>query len=65
MNRTIERPATARLHCAPGGNFGSVYVSQNESSSRGWSDAKADAVGVLVVFAALVLGAIYFISGGA
>lgn len=37
---------------------------QKDSPSRGWSDTKADAVGVLVIFAALLLGAVYFVSGG-
>ena len=29
-----------------------------------WSDRKADTVGVLVIFLALVLAAVHFISGG-
>lgn len=37
---------------------------QKDSPSRGWSDTKADAVAVLVIFAALLLGAVYFVSGG-
>jgi len=40
-------------------------VSESATPNRGWSDRKADAVAVLVIFTALVLGAIYFISGGA
>ncbi|NJN53173.1 MAG: hypothetical protein HC809_16875 [Gammaproteobacteria bacterium] len=31
-------------------------------TSGQWSDAKADAVGAVVVFVALVLAAVYFIS---
>lgn len=40
-------------------------MSQNGTSDGRWSDAKADAVGVFVIFVALLLGAVYFISGGA
>jgi len=29
-----------------------------------WSDRKADTVGVLVIFTAMVLAAVHFISGG-
>ena len=31
---------------------------------RHWSDRKADTVGVLVIFTAMVLAAVHFISGG-
>ena len=35
-----------------------------DSPAKGWSDKKADAVGLLVIFTALVLAAVHFISGG-
>lgn len=35
-----------------------------EAKPKHWSDRKADTVGVLVIFLALVLAAIHFISGG-
>ena len=35
-----------------------------DAKPKRWSDRKADTVGVLVIFLALVLAAVYFISGG-
>jgi hypothetical protein len=40
-----------------------VFVSESSSSKPHWSDRKADTVATLVVFVALVLAAVYFISG--
>jgi hypothetical protein len=39
-------------------------VSDTKPSQSGWSDRKADTVAVLVIFTALLLGAVYFISSG-
>lgn len=47
-----------------------VSESENPATSptpeptKHWSDRKADTVGVLVIFAAVVLAALHFISGG-
>jgi hypothetical protein len=38
-------------------------ATEDEKPKR-WSDRKADTVGVLVIFLALVLAAVHFISGG-
>jgi hypothetical protein len=40
-------------------------VTEQRGTHARWSDRKADTVAVLVIFAALLLGAIYFASGGA
>lgn len=38
--------------------------STGKAPRHGWSDRTADTVGILVILAALILGALHFISGG-
>jgi hypothetical protein len=68
MDRTFERPRrvryTARRSSLPQILRERFFVSDS-SAGRGWSDRKADAVAVLVIFAAAVSFAIYFISSSA
>jgi hypothetical protein len=45
-------------------NPAATTESPADTPAAGWSDRKADAVGLLVIFTALVLAAVHFISGG-
>jgi hypothetical protein len=65
----MVRAAARGIECSAFANpRGSHDVSETPSSDpqphKGWSDRKADTVSVLVIFTALVLMALQFVSGG-